>query len=103
MQQRDSQGRALVHDPPIVLLDEPFAGLDREAAASFRATIEDLRRAGRTIALVTHDLEQGLELSDRWIVHSRGRIAEQGLSAESAPERTERRRPSRLGIGAESA
>ncbi len=81
MQQRLSLARCLIHDPEIVFLDEPFTGLDPYAAALFRATLERLRHEGRTLFLVTHNLVEGLELSDRWMILAGGRLRAQGVSA----------------------
>jgi len=83
MTQRLSLARALVHDPRIVFLDEPFAGLDPHAARMLRSTLARLRRDRRTVLLVTHDLSQGLELSDRWVVLTRGKIIAEGISDET--------------------
>ena len=81
MQQRLALARCLIHDPEIVFLDEPFTGLDPYAAALLRATLERLRHEGRTLLLVTHNLVEGLELSDRWMILAGGRIRAQGASA----------------------
>jgi len=89
MQQRVSLARALVHHPRTVFLDEPFTGLDPHAARTLRATLERLREQGRTVFLVTHNLAQGLELSDRWLVLSRGRIVDEGRSAQTERGRFE--------------
>jgi ABC-type multidrug transport system ATPase subunit len=48
-----------------------------------RDTLEQLRHERRTVFLVTHNLAQGLELSDRWVILSRGKIVEQGRSDET--------------------
>lgn len=85
MQQRVSLARSLVHDPSIVFLDEPFTGLDPYAAEMLRRTLEVLRDQQRTLVLVTHDLRQGLELSDRWLLLSRGRIVHRGESSQTDP------------------
>jgi heme exporter protein A len=85
MQQRVSLARALVHDPRIVLLDEPFTGLDPHAARTLRSMLDSLREKGRTVFLVTHNLSRGLELTDRWMVLSRGRVVEEGPSADTDP------------------
>jgi heme exporter protein A len=83
MQQRLALARCLIHDPRIVFLDEPFTGLDPYAAALLRATLERLRHEGRTLFLVTHNLAEGLELSDRWMILAGGRIRAQGASADA--------------------
>jgi heme exporter protein A len=97
MQQRVSIVRALVHDPPVVFLDEPFAGLDPLASGMLRETLERLRSRARTVLLVTHDLRRGLELSDRWVLLSRGRIVEGGSSGATDPATFERDYFGRLG------
>jgi heme exporter protein A len=91
MQQRLALARSLVHDPPVVFLDEPFTGLDPHAARMLRDILGRLREEGRTVLLVTHDLTRGLELSDRWCVLYRGRIADTGASAGEDPARFETR------------
>jgi heme exporter protein A len=90
MQQRASLARALVHEPRIVFLDEPFTGLDPHGARTLRETLDRLREERRTVFMVTHNLTQGLELSDRWIILARGRIVDQGRSAEADPAMFER-------------
>jgi heme exporter protein A len=73
MKQRLALARTLLHDPEVVLLDEPFTGLDPHAAALLRGVLERLRDGRRTVVLVTHDLVQGLELADRVAVQVGGR------------------------------
>jgi heme exporter protein A len=75
MAQRVAISRALVHDPPVVLLDEPFTGLDRRAAARLAEGLAALRSERRTFLLATHDVSSALRLVDSAIVLSRGRIA----------------------------
>jgi heme exporter protein A len=86
MQQRLSLARALIHDPSLVFLDEPFSGLDLHAALMLRSTLGRLHDDGCTVVLVTHDLRQGLELSDRWILLAQGRIVASGRSEATDPE-----------------
>ncbi len=85
MQQRLALARCLLHDPELVCLDEPFAGLDPHAAQMLRAKLPRLRDGGRTVLLVTHNFREGLELSDRWMLLERGRLADSGPSAGTDP------------------
>jgi heme exporter protein A len=73
MQQRLALARTLLHDPDLVLLDEPYTGLDPHAAGMLRGVLEHLRDGRRTVVLVTHNLTQGLELADRVVVQAEGR------------------------------
>jgi ABC-type multidrug transport system ATPase subunit len=75
MRRRFSIARSLLHDPPILLLDEPESGLDQEALALFRRVVEGFSEERRTVLITTHNLERGLSLADRAVVLSRGRIA----------------------------
>lgn len=64
MRQKLAIARALLHEPKVVFLDEPTAGLDPEAARTVRDFIKDLRAEGRTIFLTTHNLPEADELCD---------------------------------------
>ena len=72
MQQRLSIARALVHDPEILLLDEPFTGLDPRASAFLYRLVADLSRRGKTLVFTSHDLDAGLALCHRAVILSRG-------------------------------
>jgi heme exporter protein A len=61
--QRAAIARALVHDPTVLLLDEPFTGLDRTAAEAFGRLLAQAAAAGRATVLVTHNVEEGTELA----------------------------------------
>jgi heme exporter protein A len=74
MVQRIAIARALLHDPALILADEPFAGLDAPSIASVERLLGDLCTAGKTILLVNHDIEQTLRLAQRGIVLRSGRI-----------------------------
>jgi heme exporter protein A len=89
MAQRLAIARSLVHDPDVVLLDEPFTGLDRRAADRFGDRIEAMRRDGRTLVLVTHDLRSAARFADRAIVLAAGRIAYAALDAPPDPDELE--------------
>jgi ABC-2 type transport system ATP-binding protein len=65
MKQRLAIARALLHEPPLLFLDEPTAGLDPEAAHDLRQRIREMRGGGQTVFLCTHNLEEAEELSDR--------------------------------------
>ncbi len=65
MKQRLALARVLIHEPEVIFLDEPTAGLDPEAAREVRGLIHNLKSQGRTIFLCTHNLEEAEELSDR--------------------------------------
>ncbi|MEB2344805.1 MAG: heme ABC exporter ATP-binding protein CcmA [Deltaproteobacteria bacterium] len=73
--QRLAIARGLVHDPPVVLLDEPFTGLDPTSADRLAARVRALAAAGRAVVLVTHDLAQAAALGDRALLLVRGRVA----------------------------
>jgi len=77
MQQRLSLARALLHDPAILLLDEPYTGLDQHAAEVLREVLVTLGGQSRTVLMTTHNLERGLELCDRAAILVNGRIAYQ--------------------------
>ncbi len=65
MRQKLAIARALLHEPPVLFLDEPTAGLDPESARLVRDFIDDLRQQGRTIFLCTHNLDEADRLCDR--------------------------------------
>ena len=71
--QRAAIARALVHDPQVVLLDEPFTGLDPRAASRLAELLRSLPGEGRTSLLVTHDLTRAADLAERALVLVRGR------------------------------
>jgi heme exporter protein A len=82
MAQRVAIARGLVHDPSVVLLDEPFTGLDRRSAARLAERLAALRSERRTFVLVTHDLASAARLADSAIVLARGRIAHRSQSGQ---------------------
>ena len=72
--QRVALARALLHDPDVVLLDEPYTGLDAYAATLLREELRSLKDGQRTVVLVTHNLAEGLELADLVAIQVRGRF-----------------------------
>jgi len=81
MRQKLAIARALLHEPPVLFLDEPTAGLDPEAARTVRDFVALLRREGRTIFLTTHNLPEADELCDTIAVFQR-RLLRMGTPAE---------------------
>jgi heme exporter protein A len=73
MQQRLSIARALLHEPDIMFLDEPYTGLDQHASRMLRGVLETLHNGERSIILTTHNLEQGLEMCDEVGIQVLGR------------------------------
>ncbi|HEY8645750.1 MAG TPA: ABC transporter ATP-binding protein [Gaiellaceae bacterium] len=82
MRQRLHIARGLLHDPPVLLLDEPTIGLDPVGARELRQMIQALRDAGKTILLTTHYMFEADELCDRVAVIAAGRILAEGRPAE---------------------
>ena len=82
MKQRLHLARALVHDPDVLILDEPSAGLDPQSAATMRSLVRRLSAHGRTILLTTHDMREAEELSDRVVLMQDGRVR----TTSTAPE-----------------
>ncbi|NPV06581.1 MAG: heme ABC exporter ATP-binding protein CcmA [Anaerolineae bacterium] len=74
MQQRLALARALLHRPSLLLLDEPYSGLDPQAAETLSDLLVEMRERGCTVLLTTHDLAQGLSLAERVLVLARGRL-----------------------------
>lgn len=84
MQQRASLMRALLHQPALLLLDEPFTGLDPEGCAVVDQMVRDHVRGGGAALLVTHDLDRGCALAPRAALLEQGRILAEGDSAALA-------------------
>jgi ABC-2 type transport system ATP-binding protein len=78
MRQRLHIARGLLHDPPVVFLDEPTIGLDPVGARELRTTIASLTQSGKTVLLTTHYMFEADSLCDRVAVISRGRIVAEG-------------------------
>jgi ABC-type multidrug transport system ATPase subunit len=72
--QRAAIAKALIHDPSVLLLDEPFTGLDLAAAAEFRILLGELHGAGRVLVLATHNVDEGVELATHVAFQRRGRF-----------------------------
>jgi heme exporter protein A len=75
MQQRLAIARAILHDPQILLFDEPHTGLDQDAAAMLDGLLSEIASGGRTVVMTSHDLPRSAKLADRVDILSRGVIA----------------------------
>jgi len=75
MQQRLAIGRAVLHDPEVMLFDEPYTGLDQDASAMLDGVLREVAARGRTVLMTTHDLARGLAVADRVLILSRGVVA----------------------------
>jgi heme exporter protein A len=85
MQQRLSVARGIIHEPSIILLDEPYTGLDQQARRMLRGLLGTVSAESRTIIMTTHHLEQGLELCDRLAILSGGRVVYQAEKGSLTP------------------
>ena len=74
MRQRLALARALLPDPPLVILDEPTVGLDPQSARDLRDRVRELKRQGRTVLLTTHYMEEADQLCDRIAIIDHGEI-----------------------------
>ena len=84
MTQRLALARALLHRPELLLLDEPFSGLDPQATATLEALLIDLRQSGHSIVLSTHDVPRAAALASRVVMLHRGRIDWDGSGGQAA-------------------
>jgi heme exporter protein A len=73
--QRVSVARALVHEPRVLLADEPYTGLDASGAAALTRVLKELLAGGTTLVLVTHQLDEGIALATQAAILLRGRVA----------------------------
>ena len=90
LRQRLALERALIHDPRLVLLDEPFTGLDDESAALLGARLRSLRDAGAIVLMATHDFESADGLIDRMVALRAGKAREIAPDAGSLRDRYRR-------------
>ena len=87
MRQRLALERALLHQPRLVLLDEPFTGLDDAATAALRRRLAGLREQGCIVVVTTHDLETIEPIADRAVALQNGRLVPIGPGSGSLRER----------------
>jgi ABC-2 type transport system ATP-binding protein len=82
MQQRLGLARVLIHDPKVLILDEPASGLDPRARIEIRELLKELKRMGKTIMISSHILSELAELCDHFGIIERGRLVFSGTLAE---------------------
>ncbi len=100
MQQRLQLGAALVHDPDVIVLDEPFAGLDPVAVDDLARTLLDRVAAGRTVLLSSHQLDLVQDLCEQIVMIDHGRAVLEGSVA--ALRASSGRRQLRLGLASQT-
>ncbi len=86
MRQKLALARALMHNPAVLLLDEPTSAMDPESARLVRNAILDLKSSRRTIVICTHNLPEAEELADQIAIIRRGRIIAQGNAEQLKQE-----------------
>ena len=82
MKQKTAIARTMLHDPPILIMDEPSSGLDVPTARTIEGAIMDAKRAGKCIVYSTHVMEEAEYLCDRIAVISDGRLKVTGTMEE---------------------
>lgn len=85
MQQRLAIGRAVLHDPDVMLFDEPHTGLDQDACSMLDNVLQEVAARGRTVVMTSHDLARTADLASRFDVLSRGVIVESAQRTEVKP------------------
>jgi heme exporter protein A len=82
MQQRLAIGRAVLHNPDVILFDEPYTGLDQDASAMLDEVLKTVAAQGRTVVMTSHDLARAEDLATRFDILSRGVIAASAARAD---------------------
>ena len=101
--QRVSIARGVVHEPDVLLLDEPFTGLDEVSATRLSQQLALLRQGGRSLVVVTHDPQRAVELADRALLLHRGLIRATPRRADGAHFEAPALRESLLRLAREDA
>jgi heme exporter protein A len=84
LHQRLGIARVMLHDPSLILLDEPYTGLDANAVGILNQMLDEASAAGKTIILTTHDIEQGLRAATRAAIIDRGKVVFFGEAKDSS-------------------
>lgn len=86
MQQRLAIGRAVLHDPEVMLFDEPHTGLDQDACTMLDNVLREVAARGRTVVMTSHDLARVADLASRFDVLSKGVIVASAHSQDIGPD-----------------
>jgi heme exporter protein A len=86
MQQRLAIGRAVLHDPEVMLFDEPHTGLDQDACEMLDTVLREVAARGRTVVMTSHDLARTADLASRFDVLSKGKIVASARQDEMEPD-----------------
>jgi heme exporter protein A len=86
MQQRLAIGRAVLHDPEVMLFDEPHTGLDQDACEMLDTVLQEVAARGRTVVMTSHDLARTADLASRFDVLSKGKIVASARRDEMEPD-----------------
>lgn len=86
MQQRLAIGRAVLHDPEVMLFDEPHTGLDQDACQMLDNVLREVAARGRTVVMTSHDLARVADLASRFDILSRGVITSSVQSSAMQPD-----------------
>ena len=86
MQQRLAIGRAILHDPEVVLFDEPHTGLDQDACIMLDNVLREVAALGRTVVMTSHDLARTADLASRFDILSRGVIVDSVRREDIEPD-----------------
>jgi heme exporter protein A len=86
MQQRLAIGRAVLHDPEVMLFDEPHTGLDQDACTMLDNVLREVAARGRTVVMTSHDLARVADMASRFDVLSRGKIVASARREDMQPD-----------------
>ena len=86
MRQRLAVARAFIHEPSVLLLDEPFTALDDRAIAVLQSLLHGARKDGKTIIMSTHQLREALELASHVVLINRGKVGYHGIRTQDMLE-----------------
>ncbi|QGR19126.1 ABC transporter ATP-binding protein [Stygiolobus azoricus] len=82
MQRKLALARALLLDPPVILLDEPTLGMDPVSSRDFRSLVKELSKEGKTILMTSHNMKEVEDLADKIVLLKRGKVVAQGTREE---------------------